>query len=460
MDTVIYRYTNSGRNLGQLKYDAATHEEDLDGTDKLSVTSTTDLDKRDKLVWQDASGDWHEHMVDHTERTRSGGGARTQSECSNSISELFGVMAPNSIPKMRSSVKGILSHLLNGTRWKVGACSDFGTVELEVWHKNVRQCIAELCELTGGELETQIEMVPGGGGIRARYVRIVKQRGGGTVNRAFTYGKNVSNIKREVGADEVYTAIRGYGAKQNEKDDSEYPAPITVDVYSKLDLSRWGVPMNSGYAHNWMTYTDSGCTDKAFLKRQCQRQLDVVSKPLVRYEFEVSEIEDIWLNVRIGSNVLCIDEGFNPAIHLSERVSHIVRNLKGKVSCRVAIGKRANPMVEQFKAQEKSAEKSSGNSSRTYSSSPVYTGGGSSYTGGYSGDGYSGGGYSGGGDGWVHQVNGVTQASGTVNFVTSSSGVTGVAANVAAGTAILWGAPAKENASWRDAVSTWGESGS
>jgi len=410
MDTPIFRFDNTGKSLGMVKYESATHEEDLDGTDKLTIVCTSDLNKRDKLVWKDASDEWHEHMVDSTERSRSGGKPKTTATCSNSISELFGIIAGGT--KIKRNVRGILDSLLSGTRWHVGDVSDFGTVELEVWHKNVRQCISELCELTGGELVTKVLVEDNG--VTWRTVGIVKQRGSSTARRSFTYGRNMTSIRREVSSDEVYTAVRGYGAKKNSSDDNEYADRITVEVFSKLDLSRWGVPTNSGYAHNYMVYTDSGCTDAAFLKKQCQRQLDVVSKPTVVYDFDISVFgDDQWRDIQLGNTVLCIDEGFTPPIRLSERVTHVIRHLKGKTTCKVLIGKRSNPMVEQFKTQEKTTQSSSGNSSRSYSSSPVYTGGGSSYTDGY-----------GGGDGWTHQVNGETQSYGTVNFVTTDNSST------------------------------------
>lgn len=417
MATSIFRFTNSGEALGMLKYDEAVHEEDLDGTDKLTVTSQVTPAKRDRLVWRDNSGAWHEHMVDTTVKKHGENRPRTESTCSNSISELYGVIASGT--KLKGTVQQIMTALLSGTRWTVGNCSDFGTVQIEVWHKNVRECIAELCEMTGGELETFIAV--GNFNVIGRSARIVRARGSNRAVRQFMYGRNVTGINREVAADEVFTAIIGYGAKVaetalqaqldalNNTDTSnyteeqldahndsiadlqeklrkvrenDYAERLTVTVQSGADLSKFGIPSGSGYAHNYTTYTDNGCTDATFLTKQCRGILRTLCKPLVRYEFDVSQTDDsLWSDVRLGNRVLCLDETFYPTLELDERVSYIRRRLAGRMQCRIAIGKRSNYLTKQYKAAEKTSKKTTGNNSNTSPYAPTNT------NGNYSGEG-------------------------------------------------------------------------
>lgn len=380
MAATIFRYDNAGNSLGTLPYDTATHDEALDGTDKLTVVSEISPTKRDRLVWQDDGGAWHEHLVDTAKRTHADKGARTESLCSNSISELYGLIANGT--RIRAKVQSIMSTLLAGTRWTVGTCDDFGVVEIEVYHKSVRECIAELCELCKGELETVVTV--GDSGVTQRVARIVKERGNKAVVRQFQYGRNVSSILREVASEEVYTAVKGYGAKLLEDDDSEFPARLEVLAESSMDLTRWGVPMPNGtFAHNYTTYTDAQCTDRQFLLRQCRSVLASVSKPLVRYEFDTADAGNgLWSDVRLGDRVMCVDELFNPPLELIERVSQIRRNLRGRIQCRIAIGARANPLLEQYKAAEKVSRVSTGNPSRISSHTPIRTGGA-----GYDGEG-------------------------------------------------------------------------
>lgn len=401
-ETPIFHYYNDGTRLGMVKYDSAVHEEDLNGSDKLTITSEQLLWKRDRLLWQDSSGEWHEHIVDHSMGGHHGKRQVVTHECSNSISELFGVECQGTV--YDGDVGYVLRNILEGTRWDTDKCSKFGTVRIEVWHKSVRQCLSELVDACQGELYTKITLDESGDGI-SRRIGIVKERGSQRVLRQFTYGRNVSKIDRDVGADEVYTAITGYGAKLDEDGVWEYDERLSVTLTdSTADLRRWGVNTPNGQlTHYKMIYTDDACTDLQFLATQCQRQLDVMSKPLVHYQFDAVDVmEDTWSDIRLGNRVMCIDDYFDPPIQLVERISHIKRNLRGRVSCIVSIGKRINPMVERFKATEKVTRQASGNTTRSYNRSPTPP--------------VSSGGL--GGDGWVHQIDGVTHKSGTINFTT------------------------------------------
>jgi phage minor structural protein len=314
---------------------------------------------------------------------------------------------------LTGTVGQILNSILSETGWTAGLCSGFGIVEIEVWHKSVRECIAQLCEEVHGELYTMIDV--GENGVTARRLGIVRERGSSTVTRQFRYGRNVTGVKREVGSEEVYTACIGYGAKVNSEDESQYADRLNTIVYSDANLDLWGIQMSNGkMAQNFMTYTDEQCTDASFLKRQCERQLDVFSKPLVRYEFEAIETDGMWSDVRLGNRVSCVDDDFEPPIEMIERVSHIRRDLRGRDTCIIAIGKRVNPITEKFKAQEKVERRTTGNSSRSNADRPVRTEGGSTYSGG------GGGGVS--SDRWIHQIDGVTQETGTINFVTTGGG--------------------------------------
>ncbi len=352
MAATIFWYDNSGNSKGILSYDDAVHEEDLDGSDMLTVTTRQLPYKRDRLLWQDSAGVWREQMVDETVREHKNARPRTVAKCSNSISELYGVLAEGT--KDKTTVQAHLNTLLGGTRWTSGTCDVEGTYELEYWHKNVRECIAELCELCGGELVTSIAV--DAYGVSSRTAQIVRQRGSTNVTRQFAYGRNVSGIKREVCADEVYTAVIGYGAKVTESDDDEYVSRLTVTATSTTSLDQYGVPRSDGlFTHNFDIYTDTECTSAQFLMRQCRKILRTECQPLVRYEFEVPEVDGdaLWRDVSLGDMVHCIDDEFAPTIQLMERVSHISRRLSGRVSCKIAIGARSNPLVKQFKRQKK-----------------------------------------------------------------------------------------------------------
>ena len=405
-DVQIFRYRNNGDSVGAYDIYAGTHEESLDGTDKLEVTSRVCPRKNDRMVWQDNTGVWHEHIVDTTERTHSDGIPSVKSTCLNSIAELAGVPADKVKPQYKGTVKAVLKKLLkdSGCRWKVDGGSSFDNKKytLETWHKSVRECIAELVDMCGGELVTKITV--GGYKVKSRSMKIVEERGSDVVKRQFSWGANMTNVKRVVSSDDVFTGVIGYGAKKTasgKSNDYSERLKVVVKSTSPTKLERFGVPLKSGMSHSYMVYTDSNCDNAEFLRQQCKSLLKYHSKQQVRYEFDVYQIDDdTWKDVKLGNKVQVVDDDLG--VDEIERISFIKRNLVGLDSCRIIIGDRPSPIVKKFKAAERASKKTTGNTLSSASTAGVLTLGN----------------YGEGGERWIHQVNGATQSAGTINFTT------------------------------------------
>ena len=419
-DVQIFRYRNNGDAVGAYEIYAGTHEESLDGTDKLEVTGRVCPRKNDRMVWKDNTGVWHEHIVDTTERTHSGGIPSVKSTCLNSIAELAGVPADKEKPQYKGTVKAVLKRLLDdsGCRWTVDGGSSFDNKKytLETWHKSVRECIAELVDMCGGELVTTITV--GGYKVKSRAMKIVEERGSDVVKRQFSWGANMTNVKRVVSSDDVFTGVIGYGAKlkkddddsgddDKKKDEVKYDErlKVVVESDSSTKLQRFGTPLKNGMAHSYMVYTDSNCDDADFLRRQCRSLLKYHSKQQVRYEFDVYQIDDdTWKDVKLGNKVQVVDDDLS--VDEIERISFIKRNLVGLDSCRIIIGDRPSPIVKKFKAAERTSKKTTGNSLVSASTAGVLT------LGNY--------GEGAGGDTIVHKLDGVELKKGVIEFTTAA----------------------------------------
>ncbi|MBR2681421.1 MAG: phage tail protein [Exiguobacterium sp.] len=416
MDT-IYRYAPNGQSLGIVRYDTATHEEDLDGTDKLTVKCRQFVQECDRLIWQDNGGHWREHIVDQVDTDHKGGVPVYTLTCSNSLNELYGKIANGT--ELSGSVKSILASLVSGTRWSVGGCSNFGRIDkIEVWHRNVRECITDLQKACGGELATVIEANEHG--VTARYVRILAERGNKTAKRQFTYGRNMSHVQRHVSG-QVYTQVIGYGAKLNDDSTDDYSERLSVVESNSDGMQRWGIPDASGnMTHSTLIYNDEACTSSDFLRRQVKKLLRKHRKPNVTYELDLDQIgDDGWGGMQLGTVVLVRDEGFSPPLELRERVTHITRRMGGRMKCRIVVGDRKdNELTVKFKAVEKVARQSSGNNARTYSETPLNTSGDNSYTGGSYGSTGGSGGSGGSGDSVRHYIDGTLMSDGEIRFTT------------------------------------------
>lgn len=448
-DIQVFRYYNNGDYHDVVSYTSATHEEGLDGTDKLTITCKEAMRKRAHLLWQDELHKWHEHIVVSSVRKHNRRKVEKTYVCSNSVDELYLTLAEGTV--LKGTVSQIMNKLVANTRWTSSGNDAFGgeVFELETWHKNVRECITELIDMCGGEINTWI--MCGDYGVEKRIVRILEERNnerGEIPMRQFTYGKNMVDVQRTLSPDEVYTAIVGYGKKKleieleakdpdtmtdEERDsyneqlaaarENPYLERLSVTVKSSASVDKYGVMGADGaMGHSWMSYTDDECSDAAFLRKQCETLIDVYSKPLITYDFDVYQLEDDrWKYVKLGNYVHVVDDEMQ--FDSIERISYMKRELKGRDSCRISIGKRINPIVEKFKAEEKKERKTSGNTTKTAATKHVttqnnyqatrpstYTPTGSANYGGATTS-----------DKWVHQVDGVTQAIGTINFITTPS---------------------------------------
>ncbi len=439
MSVIIRRCDNWGEPIGVLPYLTFVHEEDLDGTDMLTVTTTGWANKRDRLLWMDVNHVWHEHIVDAAVTERQNGVLVTTLTCSNSISELFGMVyaSTNYSGSYFAGVDGHLSTFVLGTQWKVRGSDIFNAVDMELWSKSKRQCISEVCDLLGGELVTDVRVADGR--VVARNVGIVHKRGDQTAKRYFSWGKNASSLRREIAADEVYTQIYGVGAPI-EVDSSNYPVRYESVVSNTSTMADYGMVHripdqghedemgedgNYAYYHDerghfTMIYVDDSLDSTEKLQAACERQLNVVGQPLVNYTFEFTDMEgDGMAGLSLGDAVMVRDEQMG--LTATKRITHVTRTYYGRAdtgrecsaSMRVVVGERKNAMFEQIEAQEKVGQWVTGNHVDVNARDSLSTKG--KYDRGGSG---SGGG--GGGDGVAHTLDGVA-ITGTVAF-TSASG--------------------------------------
>lgn len=337
MAVKITRFSLHGANLGRLTLLEAEHDEGLDGTDELEVACYDDLNKHDRLVWRDKQGNWHEHIVDGTERTHDKSGKPvTVAKCINSIAETW----DDWITEVRlrdDPVQYALERTLYGSRWQAGTCTQAGTVTLTHYHTSVREALQKLMESSLGELETIIGT--DGNKVTSRTAQIVTARGNQDSPKRFTYTKDILSIKRHVGSTNPKTRIYAYG-KGEETDTGGYGRRIGIEdvndglpyVEDAAATAIWGRPDGEGglLPANGK-YENPECEDPAQLKAEALDYLDQVKAPQVTYTADVIDLAEFgreWEEVALGDRVAIIDRKFSPeGIRLRGRISRIRRDL-------------------------------------------------------------------------------------------------------------------------------------
>lgn len=352
------RFSRFGVNLGRLHVTSATHSEALDGTDEIKVTCSDDVNKGDYIVWADAQGVSHEHIVDDVNRTHGEDGTlETTFTGVNSIAELWDDWTDDKRPT--GQVATALSSVLSGTRWTVGTCDVTASASAVLYHQSVRESVAEILEKWGGELETQV--ITDGYKVTTRKVGVRKTRGNQSSPKRFTWTKDIKSITRTVSSDNPKTRVYGYG-KGVETDSGAYGRRLTFEkingnkayVEDAAATKIWGHPgTGSTILPACTSYVNEQCEDAAQLLAETKAYLAEVSQPKVSYTASVVDLYAFgrsWEGVGIGDKVAIIDKGFSEAgVRLTGRVSQIERDLlTGDAS--VTFGNLTDSMADMWQS--------------------------------------------------------------------------------------------------------------
>lgn len=352
------RFSRFGVNLGRLHVTGATHSEALDGTDEIKVTCSDDVNKGDYIVWADAQGVSHEHIVDDVKRTHGEDGTlETTFTGVNSIAELWDDWTDDKRPT--GQVATALSSVLSGTRWTVGTCDLTASASAVLYHQSVRESVAEILEKWGGELETHV--ITDGYKVTTRKVGVRKTRGNQSSPKRFTWTKDIKSITRTVSSENPKTRVYGYG-KGVETDSGAYGRRLTFEkingnkayVEDTAATKIWGHPgTGSTILPACTSYVNEQCEDAAQLLAETKAYLAEVSQPKVSYTASVVDLYAFgrsWEGVGIGDKVAIIDKGFSEAgVRLTGRVSKIERDLlTGDAS--VTFGNLTDSMADMWQS--------------------------------------------------------------------------------------------------------------
>lgn len=330
------RFSRFGVNLGRLHPVAAIHTEDLNGTDELQITCLDDLNKNDYIVWQDRDGKWHEHIVNTVKRGHdSAGQSLTLANCINSIAETWDDYVEDKRPS--GTVTTALNSILETSRWVSGTSTQAGTASHVFYHKSVRECINELLQTWGGELETQLTCTAAG--VTQRKVVVSAQRGNQDSAKRFTWTKDIVSITRDVLDENPKSRIYAYG-KGVETESGGYGRRLTISgvnggkpyVEDTAATRLFGHPMPDGTtAPACGVYINDQCEDANQLLAEARAALADAIVPKVSYTADVIDLVAFgrtWEGVGLGDVVAIIDTEFSDeGLRLKGRVSRLERDL-------------------------------------------------------------------------------------------------------------------------------------
>lgn len=372
-----------GNPLGDLPYAIkAIRTRATDGTDTLDITTIGEINKDERIVFKDSMGRWAEYLCQSTQTARAAGMPVTVAYCTGSIAELSRTYIEDKRNR-NANAKACLAKALEGTRWAVGTVETgtiTGTANLSFYHCTVLEAIQKTADTYGLEVQTEYQPDPTGNRIGRRIIHLVEHRGTANTTKRFEYGKDLTQIKRDIDSGDVITRLYGWGKGIEQTNDQGeatggYSHKISfADVnngkpYVQDDqaLANWGIPGPDGTRHHSEASVDfPDCEDPKELLTLTKNALKTRATPVVSYTADVTALGQAGLSAEgtdVGDSVQIIDTSFATPLRLEGRILQIEEDLAGSLAdTKITLGNIRQSYTQRLAAQQQALDKLVSNS--------------------------------------------------------------------------------------------------
>lgn len=372
-----------GNPLGDLPYAIkAIRTRATDGTDTLDITTIGEINKDERIVFKDSMGRWAEYLCQSTQTARAAGMPVTVAYCTGSIAELSRTYIEDKRNR-NANAKACLAKALEGTRWTVGTVETgtiTGTADLSFYHCTVLEAIQKTADTYGLEVQTEVQPDPTGNRIGQRTIHLLEHRGSTNTTKRFEYGKDLTQIKRDIDSGDVITRLYGWGKGIEQTNDQGeatggYSRKISfADVnngkpYIQDDnaLANWGIVGADGTKHHSEASVDfPDCEDPKELLNLTKAALKTRTTPTVSYTADVTALGQAGYDPEgtdVGDSVQIIDTSFATPLRLEGRILQIEEDLAGSLAdTKITLGNIRQTYTQRLAAQQQALDKLVSNS--------------------------------------------------------------------------------------------------
>lgn len=372
-----------GNPLGDLPYAIkAIRTRATDGTDTLDITTIGEINKDERIVFKDSMGRWAEYLCQSTQTARAAGMPVTVAYCTGSIAELSRTYIEDKRNR-NANAKACLAKALEGTRWTVGTVETgtlTGTADLSFYHCTVLDAVQKTADTYGLEVQTEYQPDPTGNQIGQRIIHLLEHRGSTNTTKRFEYGKDLTQIKRDIDSGDVITRLYGWGKgieQTNEEGEATggYSRKISfADVnngkpYIQDDnaLANWGIVGADGTKHHSEASADfPDCEDPKELLNLTKAALKTRTTPVVSYTADVTALGQAGYDPEgtdVGDSVQIIDTSFTTPLRLEGRILQIEEDLAGSLAdTKITLGNIRQTYTQRMAAQQQALDKLVSNS--------------------------------------------------------------------------------------------------
>jgi hypothetical protein len=343
--------------------------EEVGGEQALTITTTQELEKTNRLVIRDGMGVWHEYVVLGLTASHEEHGALVHEYycvwslqydlAATFVNNQYGcgiVPGHASVPQPASTA---LSIALSGTsRWGVGTVSVTTRAAASFYRRSGWDALKTIVEKWGGELQASITM--GRDGVVSRRVNHLSKVGARTATRRFDYGSDLKGITRTI-TDDVWPCRIVPLGKAQETTNGGYTRRPSIESVNGGVL--WlqddeAVPYvripdgNGGWEYPTSIITNDTYEEPADLLAWARAHITDYTRPVVSYEAEVVQFVQAGLDphgVALGDNVVVVDKTFGgEGLRITARVIKLDYDLLDPTDCDITIGNATGKLSGQL----------------------------------------------------------------------------------------------------------------
>lgn len=346
-----------------------TTTEEVNGEHSLTIRTTQELAKTNRVLVCDRMGYWHEYVIVGTDEEHS--------DLTETVNEYYCVWslqydlsatfvndqygaglvpghASNPVPASQA-----LNVALGGTnRWSVGTVGVTTRAASSFYRRSGWDAIKTLLEVWGGEIDATITVSTTG--VVSRAVDLLTHVGASTAARRFDYGSDLTSIKRTISDDVWPCRIVPLGASQ-ETDAGGYTRRPSIEsvnggvIWLQDDavVPYVRIPDGSGgWEYPTVIIENDTYEQPADLKAWALAHISEYTRPQVSYEADVLQLARAGLDphgVALGDEVVAVDRTFGTdGLRISARVVKMVTNLLDKSDITLTIGNARGTLAGQL----------------------------------------------------------------------------------------------------------------
>ena len=337
---IVYDHTGAYVcDLTEQEVISLTTVAELNGEHSLSITTTRQLSKGDRILFRDKADTWHEYVVESITSVHQAASVVLHTywcpwSLMHDLSGTFVSSMPGTGGTPATATQALTAALAGTARWVVGTVDVTTTGSASFYRMSGWEALQELIKVWGGEVS--VSLAVDASGITARQVNLLQHVGSSTATRRFDYGYDVSGITRTV-EDTLWTArVIPLGAAQ-QSTSGGYGRKIDISsvnsgvIWLQNDTTANAIRVpdgNGGWEYPVQVIENQDMQTPAELKAWALANLDSWTTPKVSYEVDVVALDKSGelLAIAEGDEVVVVDSAFvvdGAAIRLSARVVRI-----------------------------------------------------------------------------------------------------------------------------------------